>query len=472
METSEETVNREPRRLDEVLDRDELRTLVHGREAREAADSLVNLLQLARGELLTTPQPDRIATDDVLAGDHPCQCLGPAPFVRVDRRFGGDRILLERTDANAETPVVLDREADERTRPNAVRRRPVLREGYAEARISQLLDLPGFQFHDPCKYGTPPNTYAVRPMPATPDGKPLVAGNRPRPQLPSVSERSDRILPKPHESRRNRTDAMDRQVDVLVVGAGPTGSTAAKYAALGGTDVLLIEKRSEIGTPVRCGEGVAKRWLEEIGLAPSREIICHEVDGARIIAPDGTALVLDETRAGNECGYILERDLFDRFLAREAAKAGAEIMIKTSAVALLREDGRVLGARCEPREASRTRGREEIPRPVDRADPGPGLRRNRRRGRRRGERVDAPGTNARSGCHAGGRRGPPHRPSHGRRHPERVSVGAVCRRGRGGCHREGSDRRSPPSLRCKVACSDGGGTRPALPDQGAPHPGR
>src|SRR2546428_768220 len=140
---------------------------------------------------------------------------------------------------------------------------------------------------------------------------------------------------------------MDRQVDVLVVGAGPTGSTAAKYAALGGADVLMIEKRSEIGTPVRCGEGVAKRWLEEIGLTPSREFICHEVDGARIIAPDGTTLVLDETRAGNECGYILERDLFDRFLAREAAKAGAEIMIKTSAVALLREDGRVIGARCE-----------------------------------------------------------------------------------------------------------------------------
>ncbi len=140
---------------------------------------------------------------------------------------------------------------------------------------------------------------------------------------------------------------MNREIDVLVVGAGPTGSTAAKYAALGGAEVLLIEKRSEIGTPVRCGEGVAKRWLEEIGLAPSAEFICHEVDGARVIAPDGTTLVLDETRAGNECGYVLERDLFDRFLARQAAKAGAEIMIKTSAVSLLREDGRIVGARCE-----------------------------------------------------------------------------------------------------------------------------
>ena len=153
--------------------------------------------------------------------------------------------------------------------------------------------------------------------------------------------------PKPHEPARNANVQVERDVDVLVIGAGPTGSTAAKYAARGGAEVLLIEKRSEIGTPVRCGEGVAKRWLDEIGLTPSAEFICHEVDGARVIAPDGTALVVDETRAGNECGYVLERDLFDRYLAKEAAKAGAEILIKTSAVGLLRDDGRIIGARCE-----------------------------------------------------------------------------------------------------------------------------
>src|SRR2546426_10457491 len=158
---------------------------------------------------------------------------------------------------------------------------------------------------------------------------------------------SPQARPKPHEPARNANVQVERDVDVLVIGAGPTGSTAAKYAARGGAEVLLIEKRSEIGTPVRCGEGVAKRWLDEIGLTPSAEFICHEVDGARVIAPDGTALVVDETRAGNECGYVLERDLFDRYLAKEAAKAGAEILIKTSAVGLLRDDGQTIGARCE-----------------------------------------------------------------------------------------------------------------------------
>ena len=137
------------------------------------------------------------------------------------------------------------------------------------------------------------------------------------------------------------------EVDVLVVGAGPAGSTAARHAAIGGARTLMIEKRSEIGTPVRCGEGVAKRWLDEVGLEPSRSFIAHEVDGAKVVAPDGTVLVVDEARAGNECGYVLERDLFDRHLAKLAAKAGAEIRIRTSAVGLIQEDGRVVGARCE-----------------------------------------------------------------------------------------------------------------------------
>ena len=135
--------------------------------------------------------------------------------------------------------------------------------------------------------------------------------------------------------------------DVLVVGAGPSGSTAARYAATSGCRTLLIEKRAETGTPVRCGEGIAKGWLAEIGVPPSPKFVAHEVQGARVHAPDGTCLTIDASLAGNEVGYTVERDQFDRYLAAEAARAGAEIRIRTSAVALLKEDGRVVGARCE-----------------------------------------------------------------------------------------------------------------------------
>jgi digeranylgeranylglycerophospholipid reductase len=137
---------------------------------------------------------------------------------------------------------------------------------------------------------------------------------------------------------------MSLEYDVLVIGAGPAGSTAARYAAKEGASVLLIEKRQEIGTPVRCGEGVSKRWLDEINLEPNGRWIAHEVDGARILSPDGSHIDVDEKLAGNECGYVIERDLFDRELAKRAISSGAELRVRTSAVGLLHDDGMVIGA--------------------------------------------------------------------------------------------------------------------------------
>src|SRR5881628_181654 len=93
----------------------------YDRETREAPHGFVNLLQLARGQLVPAANSDRVASDDVVARDHPRQRLGPAPLVRVDRRLRRDWILLERTDPHTEAPVVFDRQADESPRPDAVR---------------------------------------------------------------------------------------------------------------------------------------------------------------------------------------------------------------------------------------------------------------------------------------------------------------------------------------------------------------
>jgi len=140
----------------------------------------------------------------------------------------------------------------------------------------------------------------------------------------------------------------DLTYDVVVVGAGPGGSMTAKVAAEEGAKVLLIEKRQEIGVPVRCGEGIARVWLNEVGIEPNPEWIAHEVDGARVISPKGHTLVMDERIAGNECGYVVHRERFDQALAEMAVKAGADLMVKTSATAVLREDDYITGveARC------------------------------------------------------------------------------------------------------------------------------
>ncbi len=126
--------------------------------------------------------------------------------------------------------------------------------------------------------------------------------------------------------------------DVVVVGAGPAGSMAAKTAADEGLDVVLLEKRQEIGDPVRCAEGVSKAALAKM-VEPDPSWIAAEVKGARIYAPDGTSFVMTEDRAGSEVGYVLERKVFDRMLAMKAAEAGAKVMVKTRALGLLEENG-------------------------------------------------------------------------------------------------------------------------------------
>jgi digeranylgeranylglycerophospholipid reductase len=98
--------------------------------------------------------------------------------------------------------------------------------------------------------------------------------------------------------------AQDLSTDVLVVGAGPAGSMTAKWAAKSGARVLMIEKRQEIGSPVRCGEGMSKSWIEEVGIKPGRWINL-EVEGARIFAPNGKCLEINEKHAGNEVGYVV-----------------------------------------------------------------------------------------------------------------------------------------------------------------------
>ncbi len=137
---------------------------------------------------------------------------------------------------------------------------------------------------------------------------------------------------------------MKSKYDVLVIGGGPAGALAAKTAAQAGNSVCLVEKRPAIGTPVRCAEGIGKELLKEY-IKPDPRWISADIESARIIAPNGTAISLDQARAGNEVGYVLDRKIFDRELVWQAAEAGADVIVKTRATAPIIENGAVRGAK-------------------------------------------------------------------------------------------------------------------------------
>jgi len=135
------------------------------------------------------------------------------------------------------------------------------------------------------------------------------------------------------------------EYDVVVVGAGPSGSLAARYAAKTGCRTLMIEKRQEIGSPVRCGEGIARHFLDECDIKYDEKWVALSVKGAKVVSPAGHIFKIDEFHAGNEVGVVLERDLFDKALAKDAARAGSDLWVKTSAVGLLKDNGAVTGVR-------------------------------------------------------------------------------------------------------------------------------
>lgn len=111
-------------------------------------------------------------------------------------------------------------------------------------------------------------------------------------------------------------------VDVLVVGAGPAGSMAAREAARSGARTLLIERKSRIGVPVRCGEYVPRMLLMEID-APGGWVE-QETPELVLHLPDGS------TVARNAPGAVLDRSRLDPALAHMAVHEGATLLLGCS----------------------------------------------------------------------------------------------------------------------------------------------
>jgi len=138
-------------------------------------------------------------------------------------------------------------------------------------------------------------------------------------------------------------------VKVLIVGAGPAGSTAAYYLAKAGLEVTVLEK-TQFPREKVCGDGLTPRAVREIqklGLPHPENDGWRRNKGLRLIAGGRTIeLPWPEVSDFPQYGLIRTRLGFDEELARHAEAAGATILERHSVTEALRDDaGRVTGVR-------------------------------------------------------------------------------------------------------------------------------
>jgi geranylgeranyl reductase family protein len=135
--------------------------------------------------------------------------------------------------------------------------------------------------------------------------------------------------------------------DVIVVGAGPAGSSAAYWLASAGLDVLLLEKTSFPREKV-CGDGLTPRGtraLVEMGIDVSEQAGWLHNRGLRVIG-GGQRLHLDwpELTSFPNYGLVRPRADLDQLLAQQAVKVGARLHEQTAVTApVLDRTGRVSG---------------------------------------------------------------------------------------------------------------------------------
>lgn len=137
--------------------------------------------------------------------------------------------------------------------------------------------------------------------------------------------------------------AEEWDVDVLVVGAGPGGGNAALQCARKGLKTMIIEDHDEIGTPVHCGECISDEAIANLKLDLPKEVISKRVNGIRVIFPDGTSKQLTET------GYVLEKHLFEQWIADSAVKEGAKLALKhkLTSIERIEDNGTFVGWKCD-----------------------------------------------------------------------------------------------------------------------------
>jgi len=118
-------------------------------------------------------------------------------------------------------------------------------------------------------------------------------------------------------------------LDVIVVGAGPSGSYASHLLSKSGFSVLNLEEHKEVGKPVECTGLVSQRVFSMVK-SGSR---VNDVTGATVYFPGGGSIHVEKT----EKTIVMDRDSFDKDVSAMAISSGADLKINARVIAVKKD---------------------------------------------------------------------------------------------------------------------------------------
>jgi len=128
---------------------------------------------------------------------------------------------------------------------------------------------------------------------------------------------------------------------VLIVGAGPAGLSAA-ISILGESqhDVEVMDSKCKVGTPARCAGGISSFMLEKLEAEASNRFnyflllalfgpgsIATTINRVRMYGP---SMKYWELRSVPNYGYVLDREVFEGYLAESVERLGGKIIVNTN----------------------------------------------------------------------------------------------------------------------------------------------
>jgi len=115
---------------------------------------------------------------------------------------------------------------------------------------------------------------------------------------------------------------MDFDYDVAIIGAGPVGSTIAYYLAQYNLNVVIIEKKTQIGHPLQCA-GILSTHINDLNELPEN-IILNKVKGAYLHSKN----YLLKVEKPDDVAYIIDRLKYDEHLFKRAINSNVNFINK------------------------------------------------------------------------------------------------------------------------------------------------